>query len=122
MFASRGKQKDAPLIGFFEILLWLIVTQQVLTGMSNQAQCFGVCSRFLRRYIPWDKTGKRLRHSLGQVQDSFPLDIGCKPPPRSGMHSASAKPNLPCLLLYVKRAPCGALFLPETGLEPVRAY
>jgi uncharacterized protein YebE (UPF0316 family) len=37
ILASRGNQKYAPLIGFFEILLWLIVARQVLSNMSNPA-------------------------------------------------------------------------------------
>ncbi|MFA7566933.1 MAG: DUF5698 domain-containing protein [Alkalispirochaeta sp.] len=35
IFSSRGYQKLAPLIGFFEILLWVVVIQQVMVNMSD---------------------------------------------------------------------------------------
>lgn len=35
IFAARGYQKLAPIIGFFESLMWLIVIQQIMSNMSN---------------------------------------------------------------------------------------
>jgi len=46
ILASRGNQKYAPLIGFFEILLWLIVAQQVLSNMSNPASVLAYACGF----------------------------------------------------------------------------
>lgn len=35
LFASRGYQKLASLVGFFESLLWLVIIQQVMSNMSH---------------------------------------------------------------------------------------
>lgn len=46
ILASRGNQRYAPVIGFFEILLWLIVARQVLTNMSNPASILAYAGGF----------------------------------------------------------------------------
>jgi uncharacterized protein YebE (UPF0316 family) len=35
VFISRGMKKVAPILGFFEVLIWLIVVKQVMTGVTN---------------------------------------------------------------------------------------
>lgn len=35
IFVARGFKKIAPFIGFFEVLIWLLIARQVLTDISN---------------------------------------------------------------------------------------
>jgi uncharacterized protein YebE (UPF0316 family) len=35
VFISRGMRRVAPFLGFFEVLIWLVVVKQVMTGVTN---------------------------------------------------------------------------------------
>ncbi|MBU0471254.1 MAG: DUF2179 domain-containing protein [Nanoarchaeota archaeon] len=35
IFISRGMKKTAPLLGFFEVLIWVVVVKQVLVNLKN---------------------------------------------------------------------------------------
>ncbi|MCF7799062.1 DUF2179 domain-containing protein [Candidatus Woesearchaeota archaeon] len=35
IFISKGQKFWAPLIGFFEVLIWLVVVRQIITSMNN---------------------------------------------------------------------------------------
>lgn len=37
VFISRGFKKIAPFIGFFEVLIWIIVVRQIFTNVTNPA-------------------------------------------------------------------------------------
>jgi uncharacterized protein YebE (UPF0316 family) len=37
MFIARGKKKIAPLLGFFEVLIWLVAISQIMKNLNNVA-------------------------------------------------------------------------------------
>jgi uncharacterized protein YebE (UPF0316 family) len=37
VFVARGIRNLAPIVGFFEVLIWIIVVKQVMTGANNWA-------------------------------------------------------------------------------------
>ena len=37
VFVSRGFRNIAPIVGFFEVLIWIIVVKQVMSGVNNWA-------------------------------------------------------------------------------------
>ncbi|NLH17914.1 MAG: DUF2179 domain-containing protein [Phycisphaerae bacterium] len=46
ILVTRGARKLAPLLGFFEVLIWLIVVSQVMRNLSNPACYIGYAAGF----------------------------------------------------------------------------
>jgi uncharacterized protein YebE (UPF0316 family) len=46
IFVSRGKKVIAPLLGFFEVLIWIIVIGNIMTNATNMACYIGYAAGF----------------------------------------------------------------------------
>jgi uncharacterized protein YebE (UPF0316 family) len=46
ILVSKGLRRLAPIIGFFEVLIWLIVINQIMQNVSNVATYFGYAAGF----------------------------------------------------------------------------
>ena len=46
ILVTRGARKLAPVLGFFEVLIWLIVVSQVMRNLSNPACYIGYAAGF----------------------------------------------------------------------------
>lgn len=46
IFVSRGKRNLAPLFGFFEVLIWIVVIGQVVQNLHNLASYIGYAAGF----------------------------------------------------------------------------
>jgi uncharacterized protein YebE (UPF0316 family) len=46
IFVSRGKKNIAPILGFFEVLIWIIVIGKIMQNASNMACYIGYAAGF----------------------------------------------------------------------------
>lgn len=46
IFVSKGMKQLAPIIGFFEVLIWLIVMSQILQNLTNYLNYFAYAAGF----------------------------------------------------------------------------
>ena len=62
IFVSRGKKNIAPILGFFEVLIWIIVIGKIMQNASNMACYIGYAAGFAqetmlvclsKKNLPW---------------------------------------------------------------------
>jgi len=46
IFIARGQRKLAPILGFFEVFIWLMAAREVMTNLRNVACLIAYCSGF----------------------------------------------------------------------------
>lgn len=46
IFVSKGQRKIAPIMGFFEVLIWIVAISQIMTNLNNFACYIGYAAGF----------------------------------------------------------------------------